>query len=47
VRRSTLYERFLKSQQFWQDDPWAERAEGRDAEEFTPLARLAVLEAAE
>jgi nitrite reductase (NADH) large subunit len=46
-RRAALHGRFLRSQQFSQDDPWAERAEGRDAEEFTPLARLAGLEAAE
>jgi nitrite reductase (NADH) large subunit len=35
--RRTLYERFLESQRFAQVDPWAERANGKDAEEFAPL----------
>ncbi|MEQ8229272.1 MAG: nitrite reductase large subunit NirB [Rhodospirillales bacterium] len=34
-RRKELNERFIYSQQFMQSDPWAERAEGKDAEEFT------------
>ena len=32
-----LYERFLESQKYSQTDPWAERAAGMQAEEFTPL----------
>ncbi len=37
-RRRALYQRFLYSQQFAQIDPWQERAEGKDAHEFAPLA---------
>jgi nitrite reductase (NADH) large subunit len=38
-RRKALYARFLFSQSFAQDDPWAERATGGiDAHEFQPLA---------
>ncbi|MGE3142939.1 MAG: nitrite reductase large subunit NirB [Hyphomonadaceae bacterium] len=33
--RAALYERFLHAQRFSQDDPWAERAAGRDAREFS------------
>lgn len=37
--RNALYARFLFSQSFAQDDPWAERATGGiDAHEFQPLA---------
>ncbi|MEO8463714.1 MAG: nitrite reductase large subunit NirB [Gammaproteobacteria bacterium] len=36
--RRTLHERFLHSQRFAQVDPWAERAGGKDAEEFAPLS---------
>ncbi len=36
--RKALHARFLHSQQFSQDDPWAERAQGVDAHEFKPLA---------
>ncbi|SFR33994.1 assimilatory nitrite reductase (NAD(P)H) large subunit precursor [Yoonia tamlensis] len=37
--RAALAERFRYSQQFYQVDPWAERArKGVDAHEFTPLA---------
>jgi hypothetical protein len=32
--RRTLHERFVESQRFAQVDPWAERANGKDAEEF-------------
>ena len=35
--REALYARFLKSQETAQIDPWAERAQGYDAEEFTSL----------
>jgi nitrite reductase (NADH) large subunit len=35
--RKALYARFLESQKFSQVDPWAERANGKDAEEFEPL----------
>jgi nitrite reductase (NADH) large subunit len=38
--RQQLAERFLLSQKFAQSDPWAERAEGVDAHEFTPLRQL-------
>jgi nitrite reductase (NADH) large subunit len=36
--RKALAERFLFSQQYMQDDPWQERAEGKDTHEFAPLA---------
>ena len=42
-----LYDRFVFSQQFAQVDPWAERANGKDAHEFTPVADLTLREAAE
>ena len=45
-RRRALYERFVYSQQFAQNDPWAERAAGKDAHEFAPVANLK-LQAAE
>jgi nitrite reductase (NADH) large subunit len=35
--RKALAARFLYSQQFAQIDPWKQRAEGKDAHEFTPL----------
>jgi nitrite reductase (NADH) large subunit len=35
--RKVLYARFLESQKYSQIDPWAERANGTDAREFTPL----------
>jgi len=46
-RRKSLYERFAHSQKFAQIDPWAERAQGKDAHEFKPLADLTRKEAAE
>jgi nitrite reductase (NADH) large subunit len=46
-RRKALYDRFAYSQRFSQHDPWAERASGKDAHEFAPLANLTRLEAAE
>ncbi|TAJ76334.1 MAG: NAD(P)/FAD-dependent oxidoreductase [Gallionellaceae bacterium] len=39
--RAELYARFLESQRYSQDDPWRERAEGKDAHEYAPLATLA------
>ena len=45
--RKVLFERFVHSQKFAQIDPWAERAQGKDAHEFRPMADLAKLEAAE
>jgi nitrite reductase (NADH) large subunit len=38
--RKALHARFLYSQSFAQDDPWAERADGADAHEFAPLRVL-------
>ena len=42
--RTALAARFTNSQQFMQDDPWAARAKGHDADEF---AKLPVLELAQ
>jgi nitrite reductase (NADH) large subunit len=39
--RKALAGRFLYTQSFVQNDPWAERAKGADAHEFTPLPALA------
>jgi nitrite reductase [NAD(P)H] large subunit len=39
--RKTLYARFLESQKHSQVDPWAERASGKDADEFAPLRAAA------
>jgi len=39
--RKGLHARFLLSQRFVQDDPWAERAHGKDAHEFSRLPELA------
>jgi nitrite reductase (NADH) large subunit len=39
--RRSLNARFLYSQKFAQDDPWAARAGGLDAQEFTKLPELA------
>jgi nitrite reductase (NADH) large subunit len=47
ARREVLYDRFVRSQKFSQTDPWAERASGKDAHEFVPVADLTVREAAE
>lgn len=38
ANRQALVARFNHAQQFAQSDPWSERAAGRDAHEFTPLA---------
>jgi nitrite reductase (NADH) large subunit len=37
ANRKALYERFLISQQPAQIDPWKARAEGAEANEFTPI----------
>ena len=42
ANRRALYERFVHAQTFAQIDPWAERAQGVDAEEFTPLSAPAL-----
>jgi nitrite reductase (NADH) large subunit len=41
ANRRALHARFLYSQSFVQDDPWAERAKGTDAHEFARLPALA------
>ncbi len=38
--RQALYRRFLESQKYFQHDPWAERAAGAEAHEFTPLRAI-------
>jgi len=38
--RAALADRFFYSQSFYQTDPWAERAQGGEAHEFTPMADL-------
>ncbi|QPH52249.1 nitrite reductase large subunit NirB [Pontivivens ytuae] len=38
--REALAARFFHSQTFFQHDPWAERANGKDAHEFMPMADL-------
>ncbi|MCB1878135.1 MAG: nitrite reductase large subunit, partial [Chromatiales bacterium] len=40
-KRKNYAERFMKSQEFAQIDPWTERAQGAEEGEFQPLARLA------
>jgi nitrite reductase (NADH) large subunit len=35
--RKLLAQRFLESQKYMQNDPWAERAEGIDKHEYEPL----------
>ncbi|MGD9669054.1 MAG: nitrite reductase large subunit NirB [Hyphomicrobiaceae bacterium] len=47
VKRKALLDRFVLSQKFAQVDPWAERAQGKDAHEFAPIRDLTVAEAAE
>lgn len=46
-RRRALYDRFVFSQKFAQQDPWAERVAGKDAHEFMPLADFRLYEAAQ
>ena len=43
--REALRARFLYSQSFSQDDPWAQRAEGGEAEHHAPMARFTPQEA--
>ena len=38
--REALRARFLYSQSFSQDDPWAQRAEGAEVEHHAPMARF-------
>ena len=38
--RARLYARFLESQRDSQEDPWKERAEGKDAHEYAALATI-------
>jgi nitrite reductase (NADH) large subunit len=38
--RKLLHQRFLESQKYSQHDPWAERAAGTDAHEFSPLRAI-------
>lgn len=38
--RKQLYQRFLTSQKNAQTDPWAERAQGADADQFMPLKKV-------
>lgn len=38
--RAELYARFLESQRYSQDDPWKERAQGKDAHEYVALATI-------
>ena len=46
-KRKALVARFAYAQKFAQIDPWAERAEGKDAHEFAPIRDLRLSEAAE
>jgi len=46
-KRRALFVRFEVSQRKAQIDPWAERAAGRDAHEFNPMANFTLAEAAE
>jgi nitrite reductase (NADH) large subunit len=46
-RRRFFFDRFVHSQKVAQIDPWAERAAGKDAHEFRPLASVGFAEAAE
>ena len=43
--RKELADRFFYSQQFHQKDPWAERVQGAEAHEFSPLADLTTVAA--
>ncbi len=38
--RAELYARFLESQRYSQDDPWKERAEGKEAHEYAAMATI-------
>ncbi len=46
-KRTALNDRFIHSQKFAQIDPWAERAAGKEAHEFSPVADLTSRMAAE
>jgi nitrite reductase (NADH) large subunit len=46
-RRQEFYDRFVFSQKFAQVDPWSERASGKDKHEFSPMAAVGLLQAAE
>ena len=46
-KRRAYFERFVFSQKFAQIDPWSQRASGKDAHEFKPLAAIGFAEAAE
>ncbi|MGD8925933.1 MAG: nitrite reductase large subunit NirB [Thioalkalispiraceae bacterium] len=39
-KRLALAKRFLYSQKFMQDDPWAARAKGEEKHEFTPIKKI-------
>ncbi len=43
-KRGELYQRFLRSQRYAQHDPWADRAHGRQINEFRPLTRITRVE---
>jgi nitrite reductase (NADH) large subunit len=45
--RRALHDRFMLSQTVYRKDPWAERVQGAEAQEFAPLADFATLRAAE
>ncbi|ADM10757.1 hypothetical protein PB2503_13599 [Parvularcula bermudensis HTCC2503] len=45
AERQAYYDRFVYSQQFMQDDPWAARVAGKDAHEFEPITISRELEA--
>jgi len=46
-RRRTYFDRFVASQRYAQVDPWSERACGKDAHEFRPMATVGLAVAAE
>ncbi|WP_075217344.1 nitrite reductase large subunit NirB [Mongoliimonas terrestris] len=46
-KRAALLQRFLLSQATAQVDPWAERVKGFEAHEFSPMAEVGKMEAAE
>jgi len=45
--RAALYDRFIFSQKFSQQDPWSQRASGKDKHEFKPMATISISQAAE
>lgn len=46
-KRRSFFARFVFSQKFAQDDPWSQRASGKDKHEFRPMAVIGVSQAAE